>query len=53
MYGSFRTLTDRIKEYLKADSPGDLFAKILERLEEDFEHGEYERYVFLSFLATK
>ncbi|XP_053394800.1 uncharacterized protein LOC123525710 isoform X2 [Mercenaria mercenaria] len=39
MYGSFRTLTDKIREYLTANSPDDLFAKILERLEQDFEQG--------------
>ena len=45
MYGSFRTLTDKIKDYLTADSPGDLFAKILERLELDFEGGQNAMYV--------
>lgn len=43
MYGSFRTLSDKIQEYLTADTPGDLFAKILERLEGDFEKGENAR----------
>ncbi|KAL5013818.1 hypothetical protein ScPMuIL_008088 [Solemya velum] len=43
MYGSFGTLTAKIMEYLTATSPGDLFAKILERLEEDFEKGEEGR----------
>ena len=36
VYGSFRTLTQKIQEYLQADNPGDLFAKILERMEDDF-----------------
>lgn len=36
MYGSFFTLTDKIKEYLEADSPKSLFSKILQRLEEDY-----------------
>jgi len=45
MYGSFRTLTDKIKDYLTASNPGDLFAKILERLEGDFEKGTNERFV--------
>lgn len=44
MYGNFRLLTDKIKEYLTADTPKDLFAKILERLEEDFEKGDNARY---------
>ncbi|XP_069101362.1 uncharacterized protein [Argopecten irradians] len=39
VYGSFRTLTQKIQEYLLAGNPGDLFAKILERLEGDFEDG--------------
>ncbi|XP_060078987.1 uncharacterized protein LOC132558436 [Ylistrum balloti] len=39
VYGSFRTLTQKIQEYLLAGNPGDLFAKILERLEGDFEEG--------------
>ncbi|KAL4237051.1 hypothetical protein ACF0H5_005435 [Mactra antiquata] len=43
MYGSFRTLSAKIQEYLTAGSPGDLFAKILERLEDDFEKGVHAR----------
>ncbi|VDI57556.1 Hypothetical predicted protein [Mytilus galloprovincialis] len=43
MYGSFRTLTEKIQEYLSADTPQDLFAKILDRLEEDFEKGDNAR----------
>lgn len=43
MYGSFRTLTTKIQEYLSADSPQDLFAKILERLEGDFEKAQNDR----------
>ncbi|XP_052774907.1 uncharacterized protein LOC128213338 [Mya arenaria] len=43
MYGSFRTLTDKIQDYLMASNPGDLFAKILSRLEGDFENGEDDR----------
>ena len=38
MYGSFRLLTKKIEDYLHAATPGDLFAKILARLEEDFDH---------------
>ena len=40
MYGNFRTLSKKITEYLTAESPGDLFEKILERLEGDFEQGD-------------
>lgn len=47
MYGSFRTLTNKILEYLSAESPQDLFAKILERLEDDYEIGENARYLKL------
>lgn len=36
MYGSFFTLTEKITEYLNADSPKSLFTKILARLEEDY-----------------
>ncbi|XP_061175870.1 uncharacterized protein LOC133184810 [Saccostrea echinata] len=36
MYGNFRMLTQKIQDYLQADSPGVLFTKILERLESDF-----------------
>ncbi|XP_052059702.1 uncharacterized protein LOC127700331 [Mytilus californianus] len=43
MFGSFRTLTNKISEYLSAESPQDLFAKILERLEEEFEKGQTPR----------
>ena len=43
MFGSFRLLESKIKEYLSAGTPGDLFAKILERLEQDFETGQHER----------
>ena len=43
MFGSFRKLTSKIQEYLTADTPGDLFAKILERLEQDFEKGDPQR----------
>ena len=44
MYGNFRSLTAKIEEYLVADTPGDLFAKILERLEQDFESGLHNRF---------
>ncbi|XP_076109505.1 uncharacterized protein LOC143078527 [Mytilus galloprovincialis] len=43
MFGSFRTLTNKISEYLSAESPQDLFAKILERLEDEFEKGQTPR----------
>ncbi|XP_033109971.1 uncharacterized protein LOC117111194 [Anneissia japonica] len=43
IYGSFYQLTNAIKTYLRADDPGKLFVKILERLETDFESGPYER----------
>ena len=43
MFGSFRKLTEKIREYLTADTPGELFAKILERLEEDFEKADPSR----------
>ncbi|XP_071959587.1 uncharacterized protein [Antedon mediterranea] len=43
MYGEFFQLTSAIKSYLSADSPGELFVKILERLENDFETGSFER----------
>ncbi|XP_033109970.1 uncharacterized protein LOC117111193 [Anneissia japonica] len=43
MYGSFYQLTNAIETYLRADDPGKLFVKILERLETDFESGSYER----------
>lgn len=46
MFGNFRQLTSKIEEFLTADTPGDLFAKILERFETDFEHGQNERFVF-------
>ena len=46
MYGNFRLLTDKIRGYLEAETPGDLFAKILERLEQDFETGLHTRFVF-------
>ena len=44
MYGSFRTLTSKIQDYLTAEMPSALFAKVLERLEADFEHGAEARY---------
>ena len=53
MYGSFRTLTDKIQEYLTADSPNHLFAKILERLEQDFEKGSNSRYAIFKCLYTE
>ncbi|VDI39379.1 Hypothetical predicted protein [Mytilus galloprovincialis] len=43
IFGSFRQLTDKIKEYLSARNPQELFAKILERLEHDFETGTNSR----------
>ncbi|XP_063416845.1 uncharacterized protein LOC134699089 isoform X1 [Mytilus trossulus] len=43
IFGSFRQLTDKIKEYLSARNPQELFAKILERLEHDFETGTNPR----------
>ena len=44
IYGSFRTLTDKINTYLQAGTPAELFAKILERLEGDFEVGDENRF---------
>lgn len=52
MYGSFRTLTDKIRDYLTAANPGDLFAKILERLEGDFETGVSQRFVPIAKLLS-
>ncbi|XP_064632184.1 uncharacterized protein LOC135490720 isoform X2 [Lineus longissimus] len=43
IYGSFSSLSQKIADYLLADTPGDLFTKILERLEADFEKGSIER----------
>ncbi|XP_038072011.1 uncharacterized protein LOC119740704 [Patiria miniata] len=43
MYGSFFQLTTAIKEYLAAGSPGELFVKILDRFQDDFEQGIVER----------
>ena len=37
MFGSFSQLTQKIRDYLTARDPGDLFQKILARLEDDFE----------------
>ncbi|ELU12330.1 hypothetical protein CAPTEDRAFT_96933 [Capitella teleta] len=37
VFGSFRELTSKLAEYLSAATPGELFAKILARLENDFE----------------
>ena len=45
MFGNFRKLTSKIEDYLMAPAPHDLFAKILSRLEEDYERGQYARYV--------
>jgi hypothetical protein len=44
MFGLFRKLTEKIEEYLKAENPQELFAKILGRLENDFEKGTHSRY---------
>ena len=43
VFGSFRTLTAKITDYLSAATPGELFAKILLRLEGDFEKGAHTR----------
>ena len=43
MYGSFFQLTKAIQSYLAADDPGELFVKILERLEDDFDNGAVSR----------
>ncbi|XP_041471148.1 TPR repeat-containing protein DDB_G0287407-like [Lytechinus variegatus] len=43
VYGSFYQLTSSIKNYLEAQDPGQLFVKVLERLESDFEQGEHGR----------
>ena len=43
MFGSFEHLTGAIKEYVKAKDAGELFVKILERLEKDFESGSDAR----------
>ncbi|XP_030833932.1 TPR repeat-containing protein DDB_G0287407 [Strongylocentrotus purpuratus] len=43
VYGSFYELTAAIKTYLQARDPGQLFVKVLERLESDFERGEHGR----------
>eukprot|EP00057_Strongylocentrotus_purpuratus_P006384 XP_011660858.1 PREDICTED: uncharacterized protein LOC576310 isoform X1 [Strongylocentrotus purpuratus] len=43
VYGSFYELTAAIKTYLEAQDPGQLFVKVLERLESDFERGEHGR----------
>ncbi|XP_013386754.1 TPR repeat-containing protein DDB_G0287407-like [Lingula anatina] len=37
LFGSFEQLGNKVREYLTAGTPGDLFAKILARLEGDFE----------------
>ena len=39
MFGSYEQLTSAIQTYLLAKDPGELFVKILERLESDFESG--------------
>ena len=52
VYGNFRKLTEKIQEYLQADSPGELFAKILERLEVDFEQGQQPRWVDKLHICT-
>ncbi|CAE1160308.1 NPHP3 [Acanthosepion pharaonis] len=44
MYGSFFTLTEKITEYLNADSPKSLFTKILARLEEDYADQKFVNY---------
>ncbi|XP_071504967.1 uncharacterized protein [Diadema antillarum] len=43
IYGYFFKLTDAIRRYLEASDPGELFVKVLERLEADFETGENGR----------
>ncbi|XP_038058559.1 uncharacterized protein LOC119729838 [Patiria miniata] len=42
MYGNFFQLTTAIKEYLAASNPGELFVKILDRMEKDFEQSIVE-----------
>ena len=44
MYGVYEKLTGAIKDYLAARDPGELYVKVLERLEADFEKGENGRY---------
>ena len=51
MYGSFRLLTKKIEDYLHAATPGDLFAKILARLEEDFDHTRSDLNPFIPAAA--
>ncbi|KAK3101549.1 hypothetical protein FSP39_004391 [Pinctada imbricata] len=56
LYGSFRTLTKRIQDYLQADNPGDLFAKILERMEEDYaldDEAAKDLHVFMRKLGDR
>ena len=43
MFGSYEQLTSAIKTYLLAKDPDELFVKILERLESDFESGAEAR----------
>ncbi|XP_022088563.1 uncharacterized protein LOC110978130 isoform X2 [Acanthaster planci] len=43
MYGNFFQLTTAIKGYLAAGNPGELFVKILDRMENDFEQSIVER----------
>ncbi len=45
VFGSYEQLTSAVKDYVKAKDPGELFVKILERLELDFESGPEARYV--------
>ena len=45
MYGNFFQLTTAIKGYLAASNPGELFVKILDRMENDFEQSIVERFV--------
>ena len=40
LFGSFRQLTQMIREYLSAETPAMLFARILARLEDDFDTEE-------------
>ena len=52
VFGSFEHLTDAVKEYVKAKDPGELFVKILERLEKDFESGSEARLALDNFFKV-
>ena len=53
MYGDFFQLTTAIKEYLAAGNPGELFVKILDRMEDDFEQRLVERYYVRTEVSFK